>query len=294
MRSIRLVRPLAVSITFRPPRTGTNPPPGTTETPARRWSATKRRRPSGRPSPGAAAFTAARWLSRRRGLGLGAGRPGTERCCADPVTLAAKRQDHLEEEDRGPRAIPIRTEREPILIGYTYDDGGRSDAGFKGDTGDCAVRAIAILTRTPYADVYERMAACMRIAGYGASGNAYRQRPRRDLKPAISARDLQNLVKTSYGLHRVKLGHGPRPTYSEGWALHGDCLVGTARHVAAIVDGDLRDTFDGRFYDGTRYGGTPTDERKAQSIWIPARLEGRATLTPEFDPSALIPRPKRR
>ena len=38
-----------------------------------------------------------------------------------------------------------------MLIGYTYDDGGRADAGFKGDTGDCAVRAIAILTGIPYA-----------------------------------------------------------------------------------------------------------------------------------------------
>ena len=181
-----------------------------------------------------------------------------------------------------------------MLIGYVHDDGGRAEAGFKGDTGDCAVRAIAILTGTPYSDVYERMAACMRLAGYRASGNAYRQRPRRDLKPAISARDLQHLVKTSYGLRRVKLGRGPRPTYSDAWALHGNCLVGTARHVAAIVKGDLRDTFDGRFYDGTPYGGTPADERKAQSIWILARLEGRASLTPEFDPSSLIPPPKRR
>ena len=102
-----------------------------------------------------------------------------------------------------------------MLIGYTYHDGGRAYAGFKGDTGDCAVRAIAILTGIPYADVYRRMAACMRLAGYGASGSANRQRPRRGLKPAISARDLQNLVKTSYGLRRVKLGRRPKPTYSE-------------------------------------------------------------------------------
>lgn len=180
-----------------------------------------------------------------------------------------------------------------MLIGYVHDDGGRSEAGFKGDTGDCAVRAIAILTRTPYPDVYQRMAACMKRAGYGASGNAYRQRPRQGLKPAISARDLQNLVKASYGLSRVKLPRGPRPTYSEAWARHGDCLVGTAKHVCTIVDGDLRDTFDGRFYDARLYGGPANAERKAQSIWVLADLEGRAILTPEFDPSGLIPPPKR-
>ena len=138
------------------------------------------------------------------------------------------------------------------------------------------------------------MAACMRLAGYGASGNAYRQGPRRGLRPAISARDLQHLEKTSYGLRRAKLGRGPKPTYSQAWVQHGDCLVGTAKHVAAIVDGHLRDTFDGCFYDGSPYGGTPADQRKAQSTWVPARLESHAILTPEFDPSALIPPPNRR
>ena len=92
----------------------------------------------------------------------------------------------------------------------------------------------------------------------------------------------------------MKLGSGSKPTYSEAWALHGNCLVGTVKHVAAIVDGDLRDTFDGRFYDGRIYGGSASDQRKAQSVWLPAQLEGRAILTPEFDPSGLIPPPKRR
>lgn len=181
-----------------------------------------------------------------------------------------------------------------MLIDYAYDDGGRSEAGYSGDTGDCVVRAIAILTRTPYTDVYGRMAACMKQAGYSASGNAYRQRPRPGLKPSIRARDLQHLVKSSYGLRPIKLDRGPRPTYSQAWALHGDCLVGTAKHISAIVAGQLRDTFDGRFYDGRPYGGTARDERKAQSIWLPAQLHGRVPYLTEFDPTALIPPPSRR
>lgn len=131
-------------------------------------------------------------------------------------------------------------------IGYIHDDGRRRAADFCSDAGDCVVRALAILTEISYADVYSRMATCMNRAGYGASGNAYRQRPRRGLQPTVSPRTVQNFVKALYGLRRVGLAPVPRPTYTEAWVLHVDCLVGTARHVAAIVDGNLRDTFDGR------------------------------------------------
>ena len=174
------------------------------------------------------------------------------------------------------------------MIGYRYDDGGRAAAGFKGDTGDCVVRAIAILTGVPYADVYRRTATAMRHGGYSASGNGYRHKPRRGLHPRMSARTIQSLVKTSYGLRRVNLGRGPRPTYTEAWLLHGDCLVGTARHISAIVDETLCDTFDSRIYDARMYGGSAAEERKAQSIWIVETLHGRTATIPEFDPAQLI------
>ena len=38
---------------------------------------------------------------------------------------------------------------------YIYDDGGRAEAGFKGKTGDCCCRAIAIATGMPYKDAYD-------------------------------------------------------------------------------------------------------------------------------------------
>ena len=40
---------------------------------------------------------------------------------------------------------------------YQYDDGGRAAAGFKGTTGDCGVRAIAIATDRNYRDVYDEI-----------------------------------------------------------------------------------------------------------------------------------------
>ena len=39
-------------------------------------------------------------------------------------------------------------------MNFQYNDGGRSAAGYKGKTGDCTCRAIAIATKLPYAHVY--------------------------------------------------------------------------------------------------------------------------------------------
>ena len=37
---------------------------------------------------------------------------------------------------------------------FIYNDGGRAEAGFKGETSDCACRAISIATGRPYKEVY--------------------------------------------------------------------------------------------------------------------------------------------
>ena len=40
---------------------------------------------------------------------------------------------------------------------YVYNDGGRAHAGYKGDTGDCVVRSVAIVTGIPYQTVYDEI-----------------------------------------------------------------------------------------------------------------------------------------
>ena len=42
------------------------------------------------------------------------------------------------------------------MIDFKYNDGGRAEAGYKGDTGDCVTRAIAIAAELPYKEVYNR------------------------------------------------------------------------------------------------------------------------------------------
>ena len=154
------------------------------------------------------------------------------------------------------------------MIGYRYDDGGRAAAGYRGKTGDCVVRAIAICAREEYLAVYRTMAQHMKSNGYAASGNAYATRERNRKAPRrrgqLTAKRVQDRVLESYGFHKVRLPSGERPTFTEAHRRYGDCIVGTTKHLAAIVEGVLRDTFDGRTYEWE----IETRERKAQSVWV--------------------------
>ena len=161
------------------------------------------------------------------------------------------------------------------MIDYRYDDGGRAAVGYRGRTGDCVVRAIAICTGEDYRAVYLTMAEHMKRNGYAASGNAYATRERNRKAPRskgqIAARRVQDRVLEAYGFRKVRLPTGARPTFTEAHHQFGDCVVGTTKHVAAIVDGALRDTFDGRTYEWAKpwtESGVETRERKAQSVWV--------------------------
>jgi hypothetical protein len=56
---------------------------------------------------------------------------------------------------------------------FVYNDGGRKAAGFKGTTGDCVTRAIAIATDRPYIEVYNALA---RLVGQFAKCRSKRAR----------------------------------------------------------------------------------------------------------------------
>lgn len=42
-------------------------------------------------------------------------------------------------------------------MNFVFNDGGRSEAGYKGKTGDCVTRSIAIATGRLYQDVYDAL-----------------------------------------------------------------------------------------------------------------------------------------
>lgn len=102
---------------------------------------------------------------------------------------------------------------------WNYNDGGRRDAGFKGDTGDCVTRSIAIGTGLPYREVYDSINIAGRAAGKRSSART---------GPPIA-------VVRSWLAER-------------GWQWHPTMHIGSGvrctKHVTAVIDGVIHDIGD--------------------------------------------------
>ena len=134
------------------------------------------------------------------------------------------------------------------MIDFIYNDGGRAEAGFKGKTGDCVARAVAIASGLPYKEVYDRL----------AEGNANQRVTKR-------TRGLKkNGVKTaSHGINvtrkwfkdymkelgfewvpTMQIGSGCRVHLDEDELPKGRLVCSVSRHSTAVIDGVLNDTYD--------------------------------------------------
>ena len=93
----------------------------------------------------------------------------------------------------------------------------------------------------------------------------------RSARGGVSRKEYEK-VYAEFGLVKIKLPKGPRPTWSEAHKRYGDCIVSTTRHIAAIVYGDLHDTHDCRAYDWEEDRGSHSvivrRERKAMSVYV--------------------------
>ncbi len=126
-------------------------------------------------------------------------------------------------------------------------DGGRADAGYRGTTGDCVVRAIATATGADYQTVYNAINAL-----------AERERPR-GRKTRSSART--GVHKATIRRYMDSIGWRWTPTMQigSGCKVHlradelptGRLVVSVSKHLVAVVDGTVHDNHDCT-RDGTR------------------------------------------
>jgi len=124
---------------------------------------------------------------------------------------------------------------------FQYNDGGRATAGYKGRAGDCVCRSIAIITGKPYQEVYDALNGFVKSK---STGNLTRYRS--------SARN--SISKRTTKRYLVSLGFEWFPTMfiGQGCKVHvraeelppGHLIVSTSRHITAVIDGVLHDTYD--------------------------------------------------
>lgn len=124
------------------------------------------------------------------------------------------------------------------------NDGGRSEAGYKGETGDCVTRAIAIAAELPYQEVYERLAegnATERKTGSKTSG-------KKTASHGIhTKRKWFDDYMTSLGFKwtpTMFVGQGCKVHLKDGELPMGRLVVSVSRHMCAVIDGVINDTFD--------------------------------------------------
>jgi hypothetical protein len=138
-------------------------------------------------------------------------------------------------------------------------DGGRSQAGFEGYTGDCVIRSIAIATGLDYGETYKELAELSKAyhekkAKFARKTNRKVSHTKRIKKTARNGihKDIYLPFLKKHGFEWV-----PTMLIGEGCKVHsqaselptGRLILRLSRHLVAMIDGVIYDT-----YDSTRGG----------------------------------------
>ena len=129
-----------------------------------------------------------------------------------------------------------------IPLCWSYNDGGRESAGFRGTTGDCVVRAIAITSGASYIQVYElvnrygqteRKSKCRKGGKSSARTGVYRDTIRR----------IMNHLGYEW-VSCMGIGTGCTTHLRRDELPMGKLIVSVSKHLVAVVDGIVQDTHD--------------------------------------------------
>lgn len=125
---------------------------------------------------------------------------------------------------------------------FIYSDGGRALAGFKGETGDCVTRAIAIATGMPYVEVYNLVNTVSKETVRVIKGRTKQSSARVGVY-----KDTTRAVMDYLGWRWVPtmaVGRGCTTHLKADELPKGRIVVKVSRHLAAVIDGVLFDTHD--------------------------------------------------
>lgn len=124
---------------------------------------------------------------------------------------------------------------------FVYDDGGRRAAGYRGTTGDCVTRAIAIATGLPYQDVYDRVNALAKRERMGK-----RKRGVSSARTGVYKKTIRDVIAAlGWTWHpTMHIGSGCTVHLKDGELPMGRLIVSVSKHLTAVVDGVIHDIED--------------------------------------------------
>ena len=124
---------------------------------------------------------------------------------------------------------------------FRFNDGGRAASGYRGKTGDCVVRSIAIATGLPYQHIYDLV---NRASVHERTGK--RKRGKSNARTGVYKSTIKRVMKS--------LGWVWTPTMQigSGCTVHlrpdelpaGRLVVSASKHLTAVIDGVIHDTHD--------------------------------------------------
>jgi hypothetical protein len=124
---------------------------------------------------------------------------------------------------------------------FVYNDGGHKDAGWKGNAGDCATRALAIVTKRPYQEIYDQINLLGKFERTGK-----RKKGKSTARNGVYKATFKKLAK-ELGLEwtpTMFIGQGCKVHLDADELPKGRLVVAVSRHWTAVIDGVIHDTYD--------------------------------------------------
>ena len=127
------------------------------------------------------------------------------------------------------------------MMRFQFNDGGRKAAGYRGKTGDCVVRSVAIATGLPYQQVYDL------VNQLGVTERTGKRKRGKSSARTGVYKDTTRRLLESLGWHwtpTMQIGSGCTVHLRSDELPSGRLVVSVSKHLTAVLDGVVHDTHD--------------------------------------------------
>ena len=124
---------------------------------------------------------------------------------------------------------------------YIFNDGGRKAADYKGHTGDCVTRSIAIVTGKSYKEVYDALNKLSETEYLGK-----RMKRNSNARTGVHRKTYQKYLE-SLGyewIPTMQIGQGCTTHLRSDELPAGRLIVRVSKHITSMIDGVINDTYD--------------------------------------------------